>query len=93
MAEKDQKELTARELQYLAADVKTEEKALVVHSKSALQHVNVESNRSSNRFALAQKEGLRGYSSGPGTTCTRTEVREREKRAKLLRIERMVKSR
>jgi hypothetical protein len=73
---------------HLGRDFKTEEKALVAQTKAASQSVKQQAGLSLNAFALAEKEGLRGYSSGPGTTCTRAEARAREQRAKLLRVQR-----
>ena len=77
----------------LAVDVKDEERALIVRTRAASQHLNVHYGKSLNKFALAEKEGIRGYSSGQGTTCTRQEAREREKRTKALRMERFLQTR
>lgn len=78
---------------HLSQDFKVEEKALVAKTKAASQYVNQQSGISLNSFALAEKEGIRGYSSGPGTTCTRAEARAREQRAKLLRVQRNLATR
>jgi hypothetical protein len=81
------------EFTHLSSDLKAEEQALVSSAKVAAQLMNLAGGKVLNRFAIAEKDGIRGYSSGIGTTCTRTEAREREKRTKLLRIERQIQTR
>ncbi len=72
----------------LAADLKVEESSLVIRSRAATQYLSSNYTRAHNTFATAEKEGICGFSSAPGSTCTRAEAREREKKIKLLRTER-----
>ena len=73
-------------LHALHKDVKVEERALCVRTRAASQHIKLRSHKSLVGHTLAEKEAVRGYSSGPGTTCHRAEVRDREKKAKMLRL-------
>ena len=93
MTDLSQAQWSEKQYGKLGADVKIEERALIVRTRAASQHLNVNYGKSLNKFALAEKEGIRGYSSGQGTTCTRQEAREREKRAKALRMERFLETR
>lgn len=72
----------------LASDVKAEEGVLVLRSRAATSFLTHQFSRAHNDFARAEKEGLCGFSSGPGSTCTQAEARDRDKKFKLLRIER-----
>ena len=73
--------------------MKTEEKALIVRTKGSISTFNRDYRHSLNRFAIAEKEGVRGYASGKGTTCTREEVKERDRRTRQLRVQRMLQTR
>ena len=92
-AEKKFKANQEKQFGFLEVDAKVEEKALIVKAKSAADSSSHMSIKTLNTFALAEKEGIRGYASGPGTTCSRAEARAREQRMKLLRIQRQLQTR
>lgn len=82
-------EYRASELKKLASDIKTEEKNLISKTRVTSQYLNTSYSKSLNKFALAEKEGIRGYSSGQGTTCTRQEAMERDRRSRQVRTSRL----
>ena len=62
-----------------------EERALVTDCKDSSVRASMAFKKTSTSFAVLEKTALRGYSSGPGTTCTRAEARERERIARAMR--------
>ena len=54
-----------------------EEKMLRTGCRMASNSASMNFGKVLTRFAVQEKAAIRGYSGGPGTTCTRAEVRDR----------------